>query len=82
MFARSKVTCLVAAGAAAGGLAAGVHAGVIEDIKADIAADPNNAELYVELAAEYESRKGWREAAAGYNMALALEPGYAARPFR
>ncbi|MGD8718608.1 MAG: tetratricopeptide repeat protein [Candidatus Zixiibacteriota bacterium] len=57
-------------------------AGNIEDIKADIAADPNNADLYFELALEYENIKDWRAAADAYIMAIGLDPGDANLHFR
>ncbi len=71
-----------ASGLAAGAVAAAAYGGVIENIKADIAADPDNADLYSELAMEYEGVKNWRDAADAYLMAIALAPGDADLRFR
>jgi tetratricopeptide (TPR) repeat protein len=57
-------------------------AGTIEDIRADIADDPNNADLYFELALEYEDVKNWADAADAYKMAIGLDPGDANLHFR
>ncbi len=62
--------------------AAAAYGDVIEDIKADIAANPNNPDLYVELAMEYEYGNDWRNAVDAYLMALALAPSDADVHFR
>jgi tetratricopeptide (TPR) repeat protein len=62
--------------------AAAAYGGTIEDIKADIAAHPNDADLYVELAMEYEYASDWRNAVDAYIMALALAPSDADVHFR
>ncbi len=62
--------------------AAAAYGGVIEEIEAEIAADPDNADLYVELAMEYEYANDWREAVDAYLMALALVPNDADVHFR
>jgi len=67
---------------AAAAFAAAAYGDVIEDIEADIAADPDNADLYVELAMEYEYANDWREAVDAYLMALALVPNDADVHFR
>lgn len=78
-----SVTVLrVAFGVTAGAAAVAAYGGVIENIKADIAADPDNADLYVELAMEYEDVKNWRDAADAYLMAIAVSPGEADLHFR
>ncbi len=74
----SCAKCLCAAAV----FAAAAYGGVIEEIEADIAADPDNADLYVELAMEYEYANDWREAVDAYLMALALVPGDADVHFR
>lgn len=63
-------------------LAATAFGGAIENIKADIAADPNNADLYFDLALEYEAINDWPEAADAYKMAISLDPGDADLHFR
>jgi tetratricopeptide (TPR) repeat protein len=65
-----RVICVLVA---AGGAAA-AYGDVIEDVRADIAADPDNADLYVELAMEYEYANDWRQAVDAYLMALSLVP--------
>lgn len=66
-----KIAC-VAFGLALGAGAA--YGDVIEQIKADIAANPDDPDLYVELAMEYEYANNWRDAVDAYLMALALAP--------
>ena len=73
-----RASCLIMAGV----FAAAAYGDVIEDIRADIAADPDNADLYVELAMEYEYASDWREAVDAYLMALALVPNDADVHFR
>lgn len=63
-------------------LAATAYGGVIENIKEDIAADPDNPDLYFELALEYEDVENWRGAADAYLMAIALDPDDADLRFR
>jgi tetratricopeptide (TPR) repeat protein len=63
-------------------LAAAAYGGAIEDIEAEIAADPDNADLYFDLALEYEAINDWREAADAYKMAISLDPGDADLHFR
>jgi tetratricopeptide (TPR) repeat protein len=73
---------LARAAAVCGLLAAAAYGGAIEDIKANIAADPDNPDLYFDLALEYEGIKDWRQAADAYLMAIALDPGDADLHFR
>jgi tetratricopeptide (TPR) repeat protein len=74
----SRARCLLTAAV----FAAAAYGGVIEEIETDIAADPDNADLYVELAMEYEYANDWREAVDAYLMALALVPNDADVHFR
>jgi CDP-glycerol glycerophosphotransferase len=78
----TSIKVLRFAGAAACVFGAAAWGGIIEDIKADIAADPNNGDLYFELALEYEEVKNWRDAADAYVMAIGLNPGDANLHFR
>jgi len=77
-----KALRLARAAGILGLLAAAAYGGAIENIRADIAADPNNPDLYFDLALEYEGIKDWREAAEAYLMAIALDPGDADLHFR
>ncbi len=74
---REKMVCVVL-----GLAAAAAYGDVIEQIKADIAANPDDPDLYVELAMEYEYANNWRDAVDAYLMALALAPSDADIHFR
>lgn len=63
-------------------LAVAAYGGAIDKIKADIAADPNNADLYFDLALEYEAINDWRGATDAYKMAISLDPRDADLHFR
>lgn len=78
----AKALRVARAAGVCGLLAAAVYGGAIEDIRAEIAADPDNADLYFDLALEYEAINDWREAADAYLMAIALDPGDADLHFR
>lgn len=67
-------------GAAA--LAAAAGGDVIEDIEAELASNPNNADLYFELAMAYEEAGDWRGAVDAYVMAIGLAPTDAYLHFR
>lgn len=54
--------------------AAAARGGRIEEIKKDLETQPDNVDLYVELALEYDDVKDYKKAQDTYKMALALAP--------
>lgn len=63
-------------------LAAAAAGDLIEDVQADLLADPNNPDLYFELAMAYEEAGDWRGAVDAYLMAISLAPTDAYLHFR